>query len=77
MDSRCQEFVCLDCKADVYSFGGPGDETRCASCELMRSLRFESPIDEAALRVILGCEIPENDNAVRQPDESPGRQDAT
>jgi hypothetical protein len=57
MDSRCHEFVCEDCKADVFSFGGPSDETRCAGCELVRSLNL-SPVRDAALRVILGCEIP-------------------
>lgn len=72
MDSRCHEFVCADCKADVYSFGGDADETRCASCELVRSLKL-SPLKAAALRVILGCEIPpETDNALRAQDESSG-----
>lgn len=56
------EFVCADCKAAVFSYGGPEDQTRCASCETIAELKAEgkmSPGGEAELRKLLGCELPE------------------
>ena len=51
------EFVCADCETDVFSFGGPSAQTRCASCELIREMKEREPMTpaaEAALREILG-----------------------
>jgi hypothetical protein len=55
------EFVCADCKANVFSYGGEPDATRCSSCELVREMRAESGLTasaEATLREILGCQLP-------------------
>jgi DNA-directed RNA polymerase subunit RPC12/RpoP len=55
------EFVCADCESDVFSFGGPEEQTRCASCETIREMKERDPMTpeaEAALREILGCVIP-------------------
>jgi hypothetical protein len=60
------EFVCADCKSDVFSFGGIGTETRCASCETVRDIKARdvmSPEAEAELRKILGCELPRENEA--------------
>jgi hypothetical protein len=56
---EAHEFVCADCKADVFSFGGRPDETRCASCNLVREMPGLTPEREKLLREILGCMIPE------------------
>ncbi|HEX3520798.1 MAG TPA: hypothetical protein VHT52_01770 [Stellaceae bacterium] len=55
------EFVCADCKADVFSFGGAPDETRCVGCETVRELMPMSPEKEAELRDLLGCQLPKDD----------------
>jgi hypothetical protein len=58
------EFVCADCKADVYSFGGEPEATRCASCEVVQELKARdgmSPEAEAELRELLGCQIPKEE----------------
>ena len=55
------EFVCLDCEANVFSYAGTGEETRCASCELVCEMKEErglTPEAETTLREILGCELP-------------------
>ena len=55
------EFVCADCESDVVSFGGPAEQTRCASCETIRDMKEREPMTaeaEAALRAILGCVLP-------------------
>ena len=55
------EFVCADCKTDVFSFGGEADQTRCASCEVVHEMKAEgklTPKAEADLREMLGCQIP-------------------
>jgi hypothetical protein len=55
------EFVCADCEVDVFSFGGPAEQTRCASCQTIRDMKARDPMTpeaEAALREILGCVIP-------------------
>jgi hypothetical protein len=55
------EFVCADCKATVFSYGGRDATTRCASCEVVAEMREErglTPEDEADLRKLLGCELP-------------------
>ena len=70
------EFVCLDCKSNVFSYGGTGDETRCASCETIAELKAEkgmTPEAEAALRELLGCQLPTGDeDGVREQNQSPG-----
>jgi hypothetical protein len=58
------EFVCADCKSDVFSFGGPDTSTRCASCEVVQELKARdgmSPEAEAELRELLGCQIPKEE----------------
>jgi hypothetical protein len=60
---RPHEFVCADCKSNVFSYGGLDPQTRCASCEVVAELREErglSPEDEAELRKLLGCELPKS-----------------
>jgi hypothetical protein len=55
------EFVCADCKATVFSYGGRDAATRCANCEVVAEMREErglTPDDEADLRKLLGCELP-------------------
>ena len=76
MATPVHEFVCADCKADVFSFGGEPEATRCASCEVVQELKARdgmSPEAEAELRELLGCQIPRgNDDGVREPNQSPG-----
>jgi hypothetical protein len=58
------EFVCADCKSNVYSYGGPDASTRCASCEVVQELKARdgmSPEAETELRKLLGCQIPKDD----------------
>jgi hypothetical protein len=60
------EFVCADCKSNVFSYGGPDTSTRCASCEVVVELREErglTPQEEAELRYLLGCELPKGEKA--------------
>jgi hypothetical protein len=55
------EFVCADCKSQVFSYGGPDAQTRCASCEVIAEMKEEkglTPTAEAALRELLGCQLP-------------------
>jgi hypothetical protein len=55
------EFVCADCKSQVFSYGGEPDATRCASCETILEMKAESGMTaeaEATLREILGCQLP-------------------
>jgi DNA-directed RNA polymerase subunit RPC12/RpoP len=57
------EFICADCKAHVFSFGGGPDDTRCASCESIRLIKLRTPLTlekEQELRRILGCEMVED-----------------
>ena len=59
------EFVCADCKSDVFSFGGDDASIRCASCEVVQELKARdgmSPEAEAELRVLLGWELPKGDD---------------
>jgi DNA-directed RNA polymerase subunit RPC12/RpoP len=56
------EFICADCKAHVFSFGGGPNETRCATCDMIRLLKLP-PDKEKAMRVLLDVEIPESDDA--------------
>ena len=61
MATPVHEFVCVDCKSDVFSFGGEPEATRCASCEVVQELKARdgmSPEAEAELRELLGCQIP-------------------
>jgi hypothetical protein len=58
------EFVCADCKSNVFSYGGPDAATRCAPCETIAEMREErglTPEDEAELRKLLGCELPKGE----------------
>jgi hypothetical protein len=60
------EFVCADCKSDVFSYGGIGTETRCASCETIAEIKEQSgmtPEAEARLRELLGCKLPKGGKA--------------
>ena len=55
------EFVCGDCEAEVFSFGGVPDAKLCQSCVTIREIKARdamSPEAEAALREILGCVRP-------------------
>ena len=52
------EFVCADCEAEVYSFGGNPDDELCHSCRTIAEMKAAGPMTpeaEAALREILGC----------------------
>jgi hypothetical protein len=73
------EFVCADCKSNVYSYGGLNASTRCASCEVVFEMKAAgklSPHDEATLRELLGCQIPKgDDDALREADGSSDRPD--
>jgi hypothetical protein len=56
-----REFVCADCKTDVFRFGGEDAPTHCASCEIVHELKARdgmSPEAETELRKLLGCELP-------------------
>lgn len=70
------EFVCVDCKAEVFSYGGEPDATRCASCDIVFEMKADgklTPHDEASLRELLGCQLPKgDDDGVREPNQSPG-----
>ena len=58
------EFVCADCKADVFSFVGENGQTRCASCEIIAELKARdgmTPEAEASLREIMGCQLPQEE----------------
>jgi hypothetical protein len=71
------EFVCVDCKAEVFSYGGEPDATRCASCDIVFEMKADgklAPHDEASLRELLGCQLPPkgDDDGVREPNQSPG-----
>jgi len=58
------EFVCADCKADVFSFGDLMSGPRCASCEVVAELKAEkglTPEAENDLRRLLGCELPKEE----------------
>jgi hypothetical protein len=60
------EFVCADCKVDVFCWSGPVAPTRCAPCETVRDIKARdrmSPEAEAELRELLGCELPKEDEA--------------
>ena len=55
------EFVCADCKADVFSFSELMPGPRCVSCEIVQELKDRdgmSPEAEKELRELLGCELP-------------------
>ena len=75
METPVHEFVCADCKANVFSFGGPEGETRCASCEIVHEMKADgklTPASEATLRELLDCQIPKgDDDGVREPNQSP------
>lgn len=59
MTDRWREFICVDCKAHVYNYGGGEDRgDRCYNCYFIRNLEL-SPDKEAELREVLGCELVE------------------
>lgn len=63
-----REFICLDCKAHVFNYGGGEDRgDRCYNCHFILGLEL-APETEAELRRMLDCEL-------READESPGGQD--
>lgn len=54
-----REFVCVDCKAYVFNFGGGEDRgDRCYKCHYIRGLHV-GPETEAVLRRVLDCELRE------------------
>lgn len=56
-----REFVCVDCKAHVYNYGGGEDRgDRCYNCHFIRTLEL-SPDKEAELRRVLDCELRQED----------------
>lgn len=60
------EFVCEDCKSDVFSWSGSIAPTRCAMCETVRDIKARDGMSleaETELRKILGCELPREDEA--------------
>ena len=64
MATPVHEFVCADCKAQVFSYGGAEEQTRCAECELVFEMKADgklTPASEASLRELLGCQIPKED----------------
>lgn len=76
METR--DYVCADCKVNVFEFAS-ADTARtspyCASCEMIRNMKAEGKLsakNEADLREILDCMIPEDDDALRTTDQSPG-----
>ena len=50
------EFICSDCKAHVFSYGGDPNATRCYNCNYIHNLQLD-PEREAEMRRILDCEI--------------------
>ena len=55
------EFVCADCKANVFSFGGPEGQTVCRCCLTIREMKAREPMtpeQEMQLREILHNVIP-------------------
>lgn len=58
----CREFDCEDCGVHVYSYGWPSDETpetHCLGCSIVRSMERLTPQQEAELRKLFHCELPE------------------
>ena len=62
-----REFVCADCKTDVFRFGGEDAPTHyCASCEIVHELKARDGMSleaETELRKLLGCELPKGEKA--------------
>jgi hypothetical protein len=57
---EAREFVCVDCKANVFVWGGPPDETRCMGCSIIHGMKL-TPREETELRALFGCELPETE----------------
>lgn len=58
------EFICADCKVNVFRWGGDEEGTRCASCEIVHEMKEDgklTPEAEASLREMLSCQIPRED----------------
>lgn len=70
---HCREFVCADCKAQVFSFGAGQEEhgDRCGVCFMIRSMKLPE-WKEKAIRFMLDVEIPEADDALRAEDTGSG-----
>jgi hypothetical protein len=69
---EAREFICADCKANVFSFGGDADETRCLGCDIIHGMKPLTAIQETTLREILNCQLPESDDALRTEDTGSG-----
>jgi hypothetical protein len=69
---EAHEFICEDCKARVFSFVGPANETRCLGCDIIHGMQPLSEAKETALREILGCQLSESDDAIRAEDTGSG-----
>jgi hypothetical protein len=63
--SNSREFVCDDCKTNVFEFGDGRDVTLCHGCETIREMKAKglTPKQEADLREILHCQLPSGDDA--------------
>lgn len=56
-----REFVCADCKVEVFAYDGALNQTACDSCMIIREMKAHgamTPDAEAALRELLGNVIP-------------------
>lgn len=53
-----REFICVDCKAHVFSYSDNQLRDRCYNCDFVRNLEL-APETEAELRRILDCELAE------------------
>lgn len=77
MTTRTREYVCEDCKANVFEFGYPtGEPNLCNGCKMIREMKAAKGLtakQEADLREILHCLIPppEPDDALRAENPSP------
>jgi hypothetical protein len=70
---QVHEFVCADCKADVYSYGGDPNATLCYGCELIATMKLTCTAEQiATLREILHCMIEDTDH-VRASDHGSGQ----
>jgi hypothetical protein len=62
-----REFVCDDCKVNVFETGDLGDELLCHGCRLIREMKAATGLTEKQerdLREILGCQLAEDDDVL-------------
>lgn len=77
MNMNMRDFVCDDCKTQVFEFGGDSGPTLCMGCVMIREMKAKNGLtvkQEADLREILHCQIPaaeSDDDALRETDKSP------